>query len=325
MITVYDTACGSKNLGDQIIMESVVRELAAIFPHSHLVTYPTHYPLSRHALRKAWANQLAFVGGTNILRNKRRFRAHRNPWSLAFLDARRMTPAIFMGVGAFKYSGAPDWKARWFYQRALSHSWIHSVRDNYTLCQLLQMGVNNVMNTGCPTMWCLTDEHCRNIPYSRANNVIFTLTDYHQDYVSDKALVAILLKSYEGVFFWPQGSGDLAYVKKLMRDDWHARITIIPSHLQAFDSLLEHSHSLDYVGTRLHAGIRALQKSRRTIIVGIDNRALEKQRDFNLKVCHRNNAVALTEAIEGSFQTQIRLPSECIEKWKLQFDGWQQV
>ena len=49
------------------------------------------------------------------------------------------------------------------------------------------------------------------------------------------------------------------------------------------------SENIDYVGTRLHAGIRALQHKKRTIIIGIDNRAIEKAKDFNLTVIDRKN------------------------------------
>lgn len=319
MITVYDTACGSKNLGDQIIMESVMNELAEIFPRSHKISYPTHYPLSNHALKKAWGNELAFVGGTNILRSKRRYRARRNQWALAFTDARWMTPAVLMGVGSYRYSGPPDWKAKWFYKRALSERWIHSVRDQYTLQQLSLMGVNNVLNTGCPTIWQLSEDHCNAIPQSRARNVVFSLTDYNQDPISDTALIKILVETYEEIFFWPQGSGDLEYFSAITNDNWKNRIKIIPPCLGSFDKILEQSKSLDYVGTRLHAGIRALQKFRRSIIIGIDNRAIEKQKDFNIPVCFRDDTDTLVKMIEGPFQTQLTLPKENIATWKLQF------
>lgn len=319
MITVYDTACGSRNLGDQIIMESVMRELAEIFPYSHMISYPTHYPLSRHARKEAWSNELAFVGGTNILRDKRRYRARRNQWALALIDAKWMTPAILIGVGSYQYSGEPDWKAKWFYRRALSDRWVHSVRDNYTLNKLAQIGVTNVMNTGCPTMWRLTEAHCKEIPQSRAKNVVFTLTDYNQEPTSDAKLIETLMGIYEGIYFWPQGSGDLKYLSLLMKPDWKDRTEVIPAHLEFFDTTLEQIQSLDYVGTRLHAGIRALQKFRRAIIVGIDNRALEKQRDFNVPVCSRNDTDTLIDTIKGSFETRIHMPVENIEKWKSQF------
>ena len=52
--------------------------------------------------------------------------------------------------------------------------------------------------------------------------------------------------------------------------------------LEAFDNLLESEIDLDYIGTRLHAGIRAIQKKRRSIIIGVDNRALEMQKTLIL-------------------------------------------
>jgi len=79
--------------------------------------------------------------------------------------------------------------------------------------------------------------------------------------------------------------------------------------------------SLDYVGTRLHAGIRALQKSRRTIIIGIDNRSLEKAKDFDITVVERKNLNGLKSRIKKPFTTRIKLPKKEIQRWKSQFQN----
>ena len=83
--------------------------------------------------------------------------------------------------------------------------------------------------------------------------------------------------------------------------------------------ILENEESIDFVGTRLHAGVRALQNRRRTIILGIDNRAFEKAKDFNLTVCPRDDLDKLNELINSNLQTQINLPNENIARWKSQF------
>ena len=77
--------------------------------------------------------------------------------------------------------------------------------------------------------------------------------------------------------------------------------------------------NLDFIGTRLHAGIRALQKFRRTIILGIDNRATEKSKDFNLKVLQRDDIDKLNGIINNDFRTEININETNIKKWKDQF------
>lgn len=67
---------------------------------------------------------------------------------------------------------------------------------------------------------------------------------------------------------------------------WEVAKLLTPN-MEVFDELVETTVSLDFVGTRLHAGIRVLQHKRRSIILGIDNRAPEKAIGFNLPVCPR--------------------------------------
>lgn len=58
--------------------------------------------------------------------------------------------------------------------------------------------------------------------------------------------------------FWPQGTGDIEYLKKLSNEIDTTKIKILQPNLRSFDERLEDNYS--YIGTRLHAGIRALLK-----------------------------------------------------------------
>ena len=69
----------------------------------------------------------------------------------------------------------------------------------------------------------------------------------------------------------------------------------------------------------MHAGIRALQKKKRTIILAVDHRALEKKKDFQLTVLDRNDIHLLEGMIDDRFKTDIQLPLENIQAWKNQF------
>ena len=75
-----------------------------------------------------------------------------------------------------------------------------------------------------------------------------------------------------------------------------------------------------YVGTRLHAGIHAMNRKVRSVILAVDNRAIEMGRDFNLPVIRREELEEkLQERIYGSWNTQIKIPVDSIVKWKKQF------
>jgi polysaccharide pyruvyl transferase WcaK-like protein len=79
------------------------------------------------------------------------------------------------------------------------------------------------------------------------------------------------------------------------------------------------NESVDFIGLRLHAGIRSLQRSRRTLIVAIDNRATEISKDTNLPVVARGDLKAIESWITTSSPTKIQLPEAAIASWKQQF------
>lgn len=320
MITLYDTACSSKNLGDEIIMDAVVRELGCIFPDRMLIRYPTHEPLRGSTKKHAWSNDMSFVGGSNLLRNYWRNRARKNQWSLSLLDAWRMTPAILMGVGWNAYADEPEFKAKLFYGSALSKEWVHATRDSYTVEKLKQCGINNAINTGCPTLWSLDERILSEVPLKLSGEVVFTLTDYRKDAEWDLALIEQLLKIYKVVYFWPQGSEDNEYLLSLSKaiPGLYGRLNILPVNVNAYNNLLRY-RDVDYVGTRLHAGIRAMQLGRKCVIVGVDNRATEMGRDFCLPLIDREGVSDLFHLVNERTNKDVVIPSDAIQEWKGQF------
>lgn len=96
-------------------------------------------------------------------------------------------------------------------------------------------------------------------------------------------------------------------------------MNIINATLEDYNKFLE-SHETDYIGTRLHAGIHALNYKKRSIIISIDNRANEIAKDTNLPIIQRENITSQLEAkIKSNWKTDINLPLENINKWKKQF------
>jgi hypothetical protein len=315
-IAVFDTSIGTMNVGDEIINDSAKKWLKAIFPHDQFINLATHVGISNVGINRANVGRHRFVCGSNIL-NSNLFLSQQ--WDFSPLDFLKIEPLTLMGVGWSNYQKKPSIYTKWLYNNRLDSSLIHSVRDSYTEKMLKSVGVNNVINTACPTMWGLTSHHCQQVPKEKADNVIFTLTDYRPDLLADTSLITILNASYKKVYFWVQGSQDLSYFNKLSKE-LTQDIEVVAPRLDAYDMILEQSDSIDFVGTRLHAGIRALQKGRRAIIIGVDNRAIEKKKDFNLPVVLRKDINSeLKSMINNDFFTQIYIPEDNITKWMRQF------
>ena len=198
----------------------------------------------------------------------------------------------------------------------MNSKYYHSVRDDKTKCFIESLGLKAI-NTGCVTMWSLTEEHCNSIPDIKGNNAIFTLTGYKPDKINDKKMIDIILDNYDKVYFWPQSIGDMGYLRslKVLEKD----IIVVNPNLCAYEKLLDRGN-IDYIGTRLHGGICALQHKCRSIIVSIDNRAEDMNSKNNLRCIKRENIEhELPFRINEKMPTSIVVDFELVQKWKEQF------
>lgn len=315
MISLFDTSIATLNVGDEIINDSCVDILSDTFAAHQFIRLATHDGLSSVGISRANSSKYRLVCGTNLL-SSTFFRTAQ--WNLGPTDILRLDKTILMGVGWSNYQEDISSISSMAYHQLLSGDHLHSVRDEYTKEKLASIGIHNVLNTGCPTMWKLTPEHCSNIPQNKASKVVLTITDYRQDIERDQYLIECLCKQYDEVYLWLQGSEDMQYYNAL-KINTDKTIHIVPPQLQKYDELLE-NNDIDYVGTRLHAGIRALQKSRRTIILGVDNRAIEISKNFNIPVILREEIHSkLEDTINNPLPMEIKLDTEAIQKWKSQF------
>ena len=129
-------------------------------------------------------------------------------------------------------------------------------------------------------------------------------------------MITTLQRLYNKVYFWIQGIEDYSYLTSL--GEWDG-IEIIPPTLEAYSKILE--EDIDFVGTRLHAGIKALQCKKRTIIIEVDNRATDMKNSINLPTIKRCNLKEELESkIMSEFETKLDIKVEQIEKWRKQFD-----
>jgi polysaccharide pyruvyl transferase WcaK-like protein len=180
----------------------------------------------------------------------------------------------------------------------------------------MSIGIENVVNTSCPTVWSLNKSHCKNISTKKNQKVVCTLTDYHQNPKSDTLFLLMMLKKYEHCYLWLQGAGDREYFDSLNLPA--GSFELVPPKLSAYDHLLSNKE-VDYIGTRLHAGIRAMQRGQRTLVLGIDNRALEIGKNIGLNVCDRTDTEAISRFCCGGEESLLKIPQQEIELWKRQF------
>ena len=321
-ILLLDTSVATQNVGDEIINDSIRMNWTELYDKNYICKYPTHTP------PYAWWQQLIvsrkfdilansdykFLCGTNALyTNMMRPLPQWNifPWNASFFK-----DTILLGVGAGINSRHINIYTKYLYKKVLSKNYIHSTRDEYTKNMLESLGYK-AMNTGCPTLCGFTDKKKKKIPSTKSDKVLFTLTGYQPDIENDKLMVEILSNNYEELFFWPQTPTDLDYLRSI----GHIDVKVITPNLCAYDRVLS-DNNIDYVGNRLHGGIRALQHGRKSLIVAIDYRAVNMSKQYGLPIIEREHIRSKLDGfINSNFETKITgLDFDVIEKWKMQFE-----
>ena len=320
-VLLLDSSISSLNRGDDIIMECVRKELGFILKDNFELTLPTQvaafhwYQIVRGILRiKIFTEcKYKFVGGTNLLATDM-FSLYPT-WDMNVFDNKAIRGCVLVGVGA----GAGEKMnayTKWLYRKTLNHNYYHSARDERTRTYIESLGLK-ALNTGCVTMWMLTPEFCKTIPTKKANRVVFTLTA-NRPMVKDsldQELIDTLKRNYSEVYYWVQGDLDYDYLQMFDNID---NINILPATKQAYHELLMED-DLDYVGTRLHAGVYAMRHRKRSIILVIDERAREINKSNNLNCLEKKDIKNLDAFINSEFATEIKMPLDIIEQWKNQF------
>lgn len=310
MISVFDTSIAAYNLGNQIIMDAVINQLDSLYANEPIIRLPVE-DISTNARRYNNNSLYTFVGGTNILNGDIR---HYRQWDLNFHNALMLKNCVLMGCGWFQYEQEKPTKyTQWILSRILSKDIFHSVRDEYTKLKLDSIGIKSI-NTGCPTLWNLDPNLSKINGKHKSESCIIAFTDYNQDKDRDLKLFEIVKSNYSNIYLFVQGTGDLQYIRTLGLEK---EVKPIKPRLKDYDAFL--NAGFDFIGTRLHAGIRALQKGQRSIIIGIDNRALEMSKDFWLPVVKANQLYELDEMINNEYNIHLNLPLEDIARWKSQF------
>ena len=283
-VLLLDTSVGSLNQGDEIINISIKKNWSELFENNYIMNMASHTPMYTLLQSIIYQKKLSvfkdadykFLCGTNALYTN--MLRPLPTWNINLLDCGLAKKTICLGAGIGINSKKVNLYTRTLYNKVLSHEYTHSVRDEKTKKFLEELGFKAI-NTGCPTLWGLTPEHCADIPKEKGKRVIFTLTYYEKSKKFDKKMIDILLKNYSEVYFWPQCIKDLEYLKELV-DIKSKDICVITPNISGYEKILNLPNT-DYVGNRLHGGIFALQHSCRTIVISIDYRAEKMSENYS--------------------------------------------
>ncbi|MEM3610049.1 MAG: polysaccharide pyruvyl transferase family protein [Candidatus Anstonellales archaeon] len=324
---------GSLNIGDQIIRESIDNVLKELFNQTDVTIYnlSSHQPLSY--VHRKFINQIKrlkeevifILSGANPLHLHYYPVSCLNQWALGILDLLYVKGVILIGVGTTE--SKTDLKSKFlsvyskfFWRKILNKKFVHAVRDKESVLLLNRLGFSNVRNLGCPSLWKLTQVVVEKIPRNKADIVVTTLNSKYPSR-EDLVMIKILLKHYKEVYIWPQGYTDIHYIDSICSKVGRDSIKILHPNLIDFDIFLS-SNEVDYIGLRVHAGIRALQHMKRTLIIAIDHRALSWSEEFGLPVLPRDNICNLEEKIISPSKVKLKIPEGEIIKYLREFRNY---
>lgn len=320
-IILFDTSIASSNKGDEIIMLACEEQLESVLSKNYVIKVPTHTPVSHWYqnfskfsghLKVVEKYDYKFICGTNLLNANMLLPTPL--WNINACNCKYAEGSIAVGVGLGSEQLKPNRYTKNLLSKVLSSEYIHSTRDEKTAEFIRNLGLKAI-NTGCPTTWNLTNDFCLSIPKRKKEEVVFTLTDYARNPGLDKKMVYLLSKYYRKVYFWVQGLEDLNYFNEIYSGN---NIEIVYPSVDEYDQIL--AKGVDYVGTRLHAGIRALQKGCRAIIISIDNRTRDMNESINLCTIPRERIGELERVLFEDIKIQLNIKENNIKQWLAQFE-----
>lgn len=321
-VVVFNTAIGTSNNGDYIIYNSAIDALRPLLDNSFVMEFGSHlknlglihYMTNSFKCRFANNCDYKFVLGTNLLSPT--ILKHYPQWPIMPLERRLYRDCIMMGVGLTKDAKQPSLITKSIYSQIMRRDIIHSVREDNAKAVLEKIPGVKAINTGCPSLWPLDSEKCQRIPKGKAKNAIISVSGYgnQTNLVADQRLVEIVEKNYDKVYIWGQTTEDIAYFNRLR----HTKDAQAVYSLRQFGDICTNGN-VDYIGTRLHGAVFAMQHDVRAINIIIDHRAREFNRINNINAVFRENIDELEDYINHDIVTNIRLNEEGIRNWLGQF------
>ena len=152
-------------------------------------------------------------------------------------------------------------------------------------------------------------------PRREKSSAVVTLTDYAKDPERDQALLNACAANDENLFFFPQSSADIPYFHAVLPAELAGKFNVIAPDLAEYDRFLTEIQP-DFIGTRLHGGIRALQHRCRVLIIGIDNRAKEMGKDISLPFLPQKNMKELPGLLQNGWDIALKIPQKILTSGK---------
>lgn len=308
-IAVLDPSLATDNLGDEVIYEAVEEIIFSLFPDAFLHRIATHERMSdrSHAvLRKA---SLVFVAGSNLLP------PDGGQWRITLDDAPYCDDIVVLGAG-WQHDGTMfNRRSEKLTRRLLSATRIHSVRDAKARDNLAGLGLS-VLNTSCPSLWGLDAAALARTPVARAQEAVVTVTAYRNTPEADAAFLRLVTECYRKVWFYPQMASDIPHLDRI----GFGHLPRIRASTAAYTAFLA-GNEVDYIGSRLHGGIRALQMAKRTLVLAVDNRARDISAHTGLPSVPIADTDAIRAWIETPAPTRLTLPEAEIAAWRAQFSS----
>lgn len=318
---IFNTYIGTSNQGDKIIYESLYSQLKDTLDKCFVVEYTTHtknfsfyqYWRMRSKRRFIENANYKFIMGTNLLSSD--IFGTNLQWMIGLLSYFPYKDVIMAGVGTTQDHQSLTTYSKFIYKLILNRKYIHSARDEQSTDLLRQMGVQ-ALNTGCPTLWMLSQEHCNAIPTRKSSQVVFSLSGYSDqcDPILDQKMIDVIENNYDDIFFWCQTIQDEKYLCTLKTSKPIKVVYSLPAYANILDK-----GNIDYIGTRLHGGVYALQHKCRAIVISIDQRARGFHESNNLPILERTKIEELDNMINSEFKTFIKLNTDNIRTFKKQF------
>ncbi len=303
------------NLGDQILSQDARWAILNAYPDARVYRFPATQRLTAKQYQSIRLCDRVFVCGGIMLNSHMDDQCH---WALTLRDIFKLKPVTLLGVAWQCEKQGANLYTRSLLRGILGDDLQHAVRDEYTKYRLQQIGIKNVINTSCPSFWNHSAQTQLHIPKRKSKDVVFTLDWQRQDPATDGRILRLLSQQYRRLYYWPQGIRDHRYLDQISEEP----IMLIDDNLKHLDQLFEEHDDIDYVGMRIEAGIRAIQKRKRAVLLDVDGSAHEFGQPIRLKVISRQDTTALRAWIGSSHRTRITPPQHAISAWLNQFEAY---
>jgi nitrite reductase/ring-hydroxylating ferredoxin subunit len=190
-VTLLDTATASTNLGDQIIMEAVRREIDEVCADAFQYSVVSHEWMGRRSrsLIGRGRTSRSSAGRTCSARGCGSSRSGR---SRPCRPSGRARSSSWAAAG-YQDQYAADLYSRWLFKRVLEQESIFTRCATARRSAMLKgAGVPNVINTGLSDAVAPDPDRCAAIPHAKSSSVVTTLNTYITNPAADRELLQLL-------------------------------------------------------------------------------------------------------------------------------------